>query len=369
MRLQSAPGSFMTRSTPASSKLPSNNEERNIQTRRGDMAMNRDRDITGRGLIHLCLARTTSRVLLSVVAFVVTTLFVLVACSAPQNQSAQSNNQQPAAASDWKPVEQALGKAGAMQPGDVYKVSLPRSDLKVTVSGVELKLALALGSWVAFKKTGDMTTVMGDLVLTEDEVTPVMTKLEEGGVDPTALHNHVLHESPRVMYMHINAMGDGVKIAKAIHDALALSKTPFAAPAASNQTQDLGIDTKQLDQIMGQSGKVNGGVYQFSIPRAEKIMDNDMEVPPSMGVAHAVNFQPTGGGKAAITGDFVLIAGEVNPVIRALRENGIEVTALHSHMLVQPPRLFFMHFWANDDAQKLARSIRAALDKTNIVRK
>src|SRR2546422_8021128 len=332
------------------------------------MKMKRDRKLTRRILIHLSLARKTRRIVLSLVAFAVATLFVLVACSAPQNQSGQSNTQQPAAATDWKPVEQALGKARSMQPGAVYKVSLPRSDLKVTVAGVELKPALALGSWVAFKKAGDMTMVMGDLVLTEDEVTPVLTKLEEGGVEPTALHNHVLHESPRVMYMHIHAMGDAVKIAKAIHDAVVLSKTPFAAPTAAAPTQDLGIDTKQIDQIIGQSGKVNGGVYQFAVPRAEKIMNNDMEVPPSMGVAHAINFQPTGGGKAAITGDFVLIASEVNPVIRALRDNGIEVTALHSHMLVESPRLFFMHFWANDDALKLARGIRTALDKTNLAK-
>src|SRR5438876_4134242 len=296
------------------------------------------------------------------------TIFVLVACSAPQNQNSQSNTQQQAGATDWKPVEQALGKAGSMQPGDVYKVSLPRSDLKVTVSGVELKPALALGSWVAFKKSGDMTTVMGDLVLTEDEVTPVMTKLEEGGVDPTALHNHVLHESPRVMYMHIHAMGDGVKIAKAVHDALALSKTPFAAPAAAAPAQELGIDTKQIDQIMGQTGKLNGIVFQYSVPRADKIMDSNMEIPPAMGIAQAINFQPTGGGKAAITGDFVLLANEVNPVIKALRDNGIEMTALHSHMLVETPHLFFMHFWANDDAQKLARGLRAALDKVNVVK-
>src|SRR5881397_213283 len=237
------------------------------------MKMKKDRDMVRRTLVQLSLARKTRRVVLSVVAFVVATLFVLAACSAPQNQSGQSNNQQQAAAADWKPVEQALGKAGSMQPGDVYKVSLPRSDLKVTVSGVELKPALALGSWVAFKKAGDMTMVMGDLVLTEDEVTPVMTKLEEGGVEPTALHNHVLHESPRVMYMHIHAMGDAVKIAKAVHDALALSKTPFAAPAAGTLTEDLGIDTKQLDQIMGQTGKVNGGVYQYNVARADEIND------------------------------------------------------------------------------------------------
>src|SRR5437588_9135371 len=231
------------------------------------MEMRRDRNTARRSLIHLSLARNTRKVILSVATFMLATVFVLVACSAPQNQSGQVNNQQQAGSTDWKPVEQALGKAGSMQPGDVYKVSLPRSDLQVSVGGVQIKAPLALGSWVAFKKAGGMTMVMGDLVLTEDEVTPVLTKLQEGGIEQTALHNHVLHESPRVMYMHIHAMGDGVKIAKAIHDALALSKTPFAAPAAA-PNQDLGIDTKQIDQIMGQSGKVNGGVYQFSVPRA-----------------------------------------------------------------------------------------------------
>jgi hypothetical protein len=304
------------------------------------------------------------------IAFLLATVFVFVACSAPKGQnSGQSNTAQQTGTTDWKAVEQALGKAGSVQPGDVYKVSLPRSDLQVTVGGVQLKPALALGSWIAFKKMGDNAMVMGDLVLTEDEVTPVMTKLQEGGVEQTALHNHVLHESPRVMYMHIGATGDAVKIAKALHDALALSKTPFTAPAGGGDpNQDIGIDTKQLDQIMGQAGKVNGGVYQFSVPRFENISDNGMTVPPSMGLATAINFQPTGGNKAAITGDFVLIATEVNPVIRALRENGIEVTAVHSHMLTETPRLFFMHFWANDDAQKLARGLRAALDKMNVAK-
>src|SRR6266542_755256 len=335
--------------------------------------MKTDQGIIQQGSARLFM-RQTRRIIFSVAVWVVATLFVLVACSAPHNNSGQANNQQ-GAATDWKPVEQALGKAGSMQPGDVYKVSLPRSDLQVTVGGVQVKAPLALGSWVAFKKTGDMTMVMDDLVLTEDEVTPVLTKLQEGGVEQTALHNHVLHESPRVMYMHISAMGDAVKIAKAIHDALALSKTPFAAPAAGTQSQEIGIDTKQIDQILGQSGKVNGDVYQYSIARADEINDGPTTldtkgptVPPSMGVAQAINFQPTGGGKAAITGDFVLIASEVNPVIKALRDNGIELTALHSHMLIESPHLFFMHFWANDDAQKLARGLRAALDKVNVAK-
>jgi hypothetical protein len=323
---------------------------------------------TQKGQLALFVAGRARQLIFITMTLLLTTVFVLVACSAPQAPTGQSNTaQQPP--TDWKAVEQALGKAGSMQAGDVYKVSLPRSDLKVTVNGLELKPALALGSWVAFKKTGDMTMVMGDLVLTEDEVTPVLTKLQEGGIEQTALHNHVLHESPRVMYMHIHAMGDAVKIAQAIHDALALSKTPFAAAApSSSPTPDLGIDTKQLDLALAQTGKLNGVVYQFSIPRAEKVMDDGMEVPASMGLATAINFQPTGSGKAAITGDFVLIASEVNPVIKALRDNGIEVTALHSHMLTEAPRLFFMHFWANDDAQKLARGLRAALDKMNVVK-
>jgi len=321
------------------------------------------------------MTRGFRRFVLTTSVCALATLFVLVACSAPQNQNAQSNSGQQAGAVDWKAVEQALGKAGSMQPGDVYKVSFPRSDLKVTAGGVEIKPALALGAWVAFKKTDGMTMVMGDLVLTEDEVTPVMTKLEEGGVEITALHNHVLHESPRVMYMHIHGMGDAVKIAKAIHDALTLSKTPFALPAASSQTEEIGIDTKQIDQIMGQSGKVNGGVFQYSIARADEITDGPTTsdtkgstIPAAIGVAQAINLQPTGGGKAAITGDFVLVASEVNPVIKALRENGIEVTALHSHMLTDSPHLFFMHFWANDDALKLARGLRAGLDKVNVKR-
>jgi hypothetical protein len=314
--------------------------------------------------------RRARRLPLTAAAFLLATVFVLAAFSAPEGQSGQTNTGQQAGAMDWKAVGQALGKEGSMQSGDVYKVSLPRSDLQVTAGGVRLKPALALGSWVAFKRMGDGAMVMGDLVLTEDEVTPVMTKLQEGGVEQTALHNHVLHESPRVMYMHIGAHGDPVRVAKAIHDALALSKTPMTAPPPMpvSGAQDIGLDTKQLDQLIGQSGKVNGGVYQFSVPRAEAITDSGMEVPPAMGLATAINFQPTGGGKAAITGDFVLAASEVNPVIRALRDGGIEVTALHSHMLTEQPRLFFMHFWANDDAQKLARGLRGALDKMNVVK-
>jgi hypothetical protein len=303
------------------------------------------------------------------VSLLLSASFSLLVCSGVTAQQSLKAQGQQTASADWNAVGQALGKAGSVQPGDVYKVSLPRGDLQVTVDGVQLRPALALGSWVAFKKmSGSDSMVMGDLVLTETEVEPVMLALQQGGIEQTALHNHVLNESPRVMYMHISGRGDSLKLAQTIHAALNLTKTPLGnatAQTPQNTPGETSIDIKPIEQIIGYSSKANGGVYQFSIPRSETIMDNGMEVPPAMGVATAINFQPTGTGRAAITGDFVLIASEVNPMIRALRANGIFVTALHSHMLTENPRLFFMHFWANDDAQKLARGLRAALDKMN----
>jgi hypothetical protein len=211
---------------------------------------------------------------------------------------------------------------------------------------------------------------MGDLVLTMDEVAPVMTKLATGGIEVTALHNHLLRNQPFTMYMHVQGNGDPVKLATALHTALAETKTPLsaspAAPAAAPPPIDL--DTAALDQILGTEGTNNGGIYQFGILRAEPIEAGSMVLPPQMGVANAINFQPTGGGKAAITGDFVLIAKEVNPVLKALRDHGIEVTELHNHMLDDQPHLYFMHFWANDDAKKLAEGLKAALAQINIVK-
>jgi hypothetical protein len=275
------------------------------------------------------------------------------------------------AADDWQPqVGEALGKSGSAAPGGIYRVGLPRTDLKVTLDGVELKPGFALGGWLAFEKMGDQGMVMGDLVLTMDEVAPVTTRLAAGGIDVTALHNHLLRNQPFTMYMHVLGHGDPVKLATALHTALAETKTPLsaspAAPAAASPPIDL--DTAAIDQTLGAKGTNNGGIYQFSIPRAEPIKDGGMDVPPPMGSANAINFQPTGGGKAAITGDFVLIAKEVNPVLKALREHGIEVTAIHNHMLDDQPHLFFMHFWANDEARKLAEGLKAALAQINIMK-
>ena len=273
---------------------------------------------------------------------------------------------QAAADLKWKPVEDAMGRPGQIQPGDVMRFGMPRKDLHVTVGDVAIKPGLALGSWAAFVHTEHGAMVMGDLVLTEDEVAPVMRKLEEGGIEISAVHNHLLGESPHIMYIHIAGHGDAVKMAHAIHDAVALTKTPGpdtgSSPASS---EPMGIDQKAVEEALGRSGKVNGGILQFGVPRADNIMEEGMVVPTSMGVATAINFQPTGAGKAAITGDFVLLGKEVNPVIRVLQENGIEVTALHSHMLTEEPRLFFMHFWANEDAVKLAKGLKVALDQTN----
>jgi hypothetical protein len=269
---------------------------------------------------------------------------------------------------DWAKVDSAIGRSAAVT-GDVHRYGFPRSDLQVTVDGVTIRPAFALGGWTAFKPAHDGVMVMGDLVLLDTEIAPVMAKLIENGIEITAVHNHVLRGNPATYYMHVGAHGDPVKIATAIKSALAESKTPLSPPAAGNPPA-IDLDTAQIDQILGAKGTNNGGVYAFGVPRRDPISEGGVAMTPAgpLGLATAINFQPTGGGKAAITGDFVLAPDEVNPVIKALRGAGIEITALHSHMLTEQPRLFFMHFWANDDAMKLARGLRAALDKTASVK-
>jgi hypothetical protein len=266
---------------------------------------------------------------------------------------------------DWQKVDEALGRKGAVTD-DVHRYGFPRTDLTVTLDGVTIKPALALGGWVAFKPAHGGVMAMGDLVLLESEINPVMLRMIASGLEITAVHNHLLGASPATFYMHIAGHGDAVRIATAIKEALAESRTPPAAPASTTPPPAIDLDTAQLDHIIGVKGQANGGVYQFNVPRRDPVSEQGLQLSPvgPLGVATGVNFQPTGGGKAAITGDFVLTADEVNPVIKALRANGIAVTALHSHMLDEQPRLFFMHFWANDDAIKLATGVRAALDKT-----
>jgi hypothetical protein len=277
------------------------------------------------------------------------------------------------AQTDWSSVDTILTRKGAVS-GDVHRYGLPRSDLNVSLDGVAIKPGFALGGWVAFEPMGDKSMMMGDLVLTEPEINPVMSKLLSEGLQVTALHNHLLRANPPTFYMHVAGTGDPAQLARLVRTALEDSKTPFdvkppAEDAAAAATTDTYFDATKIDAAIGHKGKANGGVYQFSIPRADTIKMDGMAVPGAMGTAIAINFQPTGGGKAAITGDFVALSSELNPLITALRGNGIEVTAIHNHMVGDDPRTFFIHFWANDDAIKLANGLGAALKTLNVAQK
>jgi hypothetical protein len=267
----------------------------------------------------------------------------------------------------WSAVDQALGRAGATQPDGVRRYAFARSDLHVVLDGVTIKPALALGGWLAFQPVGKEAVVMGDLVLTPDEVNPVMSGLLDGGIHVTAVHNHLLRSSPEIIYMHVEGRGDPARLAATLHAALARSHTPLQASPSAPPAR-LELDTAALDRIIGKAGKANGGVYQFSFPRAEKIMEEGMVEPASMGTGTGINFQPMGAGRAAVTGDFVLIGSEVDPVMRALRSHAIDVTALHSHMIGEQPTLYFMHFWGVGQAIDLATGLRSALDRTNVQR-
>jgi Domain of Unknown Function (DUF1259) len=269
-----------------------------------------------------------------------------------------------AQAIDWAKVDGIFGRSAAVA-GEIHRYGFPRTDLQVTLDGVTIRPAFALGGWIAFEPMGNMAMAMGDLVLLQSEVNPVMAKLIEGGLEVTAVHNHLLRAEPLMFYMHVGGHGDPAKMAQTIRDALAVSKTPLAISPPTAGPPAIDLDTAQIDQIIGAKGVNNGGVYAINVPRRDPITEGGMMVGmPAMGGATAINFQPTGGGKAAITGDFVLIGSEVTDVVRTLKSNGIDVTAIHSHMLTEQPRIIFMHFWASDDAIKLAKALRAALDKT-----
>jgi hypothetical protein len=296
------------------------------------------------------------------------TLVGLSACGTSGQQQASQEQTTSSSSADWDAVGQAIGKEGKLMKGDVYRIDLPRSDLQVTSQGVQIKPALSLGSYLAFKDMGDGNSmVMGDLVLTEDEYNKVISALQDGGISQTAVHKHLLDESPAIWWTHIQGTGDPVTMAKTIRSALDLTGTPFTESGSSG-SEDTGLDTSQLDQIIGHTGTTQGGVYKYSIGRADSVTEDGMELPPAMGVSTAFNFQPTGGGNAAINGDFAMTQDEVQPVIQALRDNNIQVVSLHNHMLNEQPRIFFMHFWANDDATKLAKGLRAALDNMKVAK-
>lgn len=262
---------------------------------------------------------------------------------------------------DTAAIEREMGKAGESK-GDVYKISFPRTDLNVTVEGVEVKPGLALVSWMAFRNAGEATIVDGDLVLTEDEIYPVLREIQQHGLKVTALHNHLVQESPKIMYLHFWGEGDTSKLSSGLKKALSRTKTPLTPPPDEDSNTEDGFDVEQIQHILGQKGALKRGVLNISVPRPETITVHGIELPPSMGMATVMNFQAAGDGKLGATGDFVMIGNEVNAVARALTEHGIRVTALHNHLLDDSPDLFFMHFWAHDSSEKVAQGLRAGLD-------
>lgn len=283
-------------------------------------------------------------------------------------QGTSSTKVQPVqtGAADWQPVADALGRPGKLSDNTVYRVSFPRSDTAVVSQGVRIEPALALGSYAAFTRYPDGSALMmGDLVVTEEELPRVTSALQANGIEQTAIHKHLLQTSPPIWWTHIHAHGNAADIARGVRAALDQTATPPATGTSNAQPPALDLDTAGIDQALGRQGTAEGGVYKISVPRADTITDAGMVTPPGMGVTTALNFQPTGGGRAAINGDFAMTGNEVQQVIQALRAGGITVVSLHNHAITDDPHVYFTHFWANDDAVTLARALRTALDATN----
>ena len=265
--------------------------------------------------------------------------------------SAQTPTPKPAGL-DTAAIDKAIGKSGTAMPGDVYRVAFPRTDLNVTVGAVKVKAGFALGSWAAFKSLGvNGTAAHGDLVLTDTEINPVISALQQHNFEITALHNHLINESPSVMYLHFWGQGrrrdaGGRREGRAVEVQDTDGSSP--APVATGGAGD-GVPADQIQQAIGLGGTVTNGVLALSQPRPETIQMMGVTLPPSMGMATAINFQSAGGGKVVATGDFVMVADEVNKVARALRQHDIAVTALHNHMLHGSPELYFMHFWGEGE--------------------
>ena len=277
--------------------------------------------------------------------------------------SAQAPPRPPAAPAglDTAAIDKAIGRSGQAMPGDVYRVAFPRSDLKVSVGTVSVLPGMALGSWAAFKAAGPSAVVHGDLVLLDSEINPVISTLQEHDFEITAVHNHLLNESPSVMYVHYWGRGNAAMLAQAVRDALGQSATPIATPTAPAAPAATTLPADDIQEAIGLRGTVTNGVLSLAQPRPETIQMMGVTLPPSMGMATSINFQSTSPGKVAATGDFVMVADEVNKVARALRANDISITALHNHMLHGTPELYFMHFWAEGDPKAVATGLKAAL--------
>lgn len=264
-------------------------------------------------------------------------------------------------AADFQEVEKILGAPGQMQEG-AFVVRFARSDILVTIEGEPIPTALGFGSWTAWKEMGAEVMVMGDLVLLETEINPVISALAEANVQVTALHNHFLNIEPHVMYMHIYGMGPAVGLARGIRSARNKTSTPSPDAALPRGFQpSLKLDTKRIEQIIGQPGQAGGGVFKITIGRPGVTMGG-VEMTASMGLNTWAAFVGTEE-RAHVAGDVAMTAKEVNLVIRALRKGGINLTAVHNHMLDEDPRIFFLHYWGTGPAVKLAETVRAAFDQ------
>ena len=261
-------------------------------------------------------------------------------------------------------IDQVLGRSG-QKTGDVYRVSFPRTDLHVSLKGVAIKPGLALGAWAAFLGTDDNAMVMGDLVLLEEELNPVMAKLRSNGFEISAVHNHLMEETPKVLYMHYMGHGSAKQLAASLRAALSVSETPLDKPAAAAEEPAPPAWVKTVEDAVGREGTFKGGVLSYGVPRGDAITMAGMTIPPAAGVGEAINFQAADSGNVATTGDFVLTADEVNPVLSELQARNILVTALHSHMLTEQPRLFLMHFWCVGSPESVGDGIKAALSKVH----
>lgn len=262
----------------------------------------------------------------------------------------------------WQNIEKVIGKEGVIKD-ETEKFTFPRYDLSVKIKDLTIEPALALTSWVIFIKMQDKYIIMGDLILKETEVDNVTNKLVSNELQITALHNHILNETPKIMYLHFSGQGDAVVLARRIRTVLEVTATPFT-PAPLKKISE-STDWSKVESILGYSGKATGKILQFSIARKEVFTEKNMALPPQAGMAISINFQ-SAGDKVAATGDFLLTAEEVNPVVKVLTENNILVTAIHNHMLFESPRLFFLHFWSVDNPERLAEGLHLALEKINI---
>jgi hypothetical protein len=267
-----------------------------------------------------------------------------------------------AAPLDAAKIEQLTGAKGSWNAKEgVFKVSFPRTDLQVHAAGVRLTPPLGLTAWAAFTRVGSHTAVMGDMVLTEDQVNPAMSAALDNGLSVTALHNHFFWEQPRIMFMHIGGMGDEAKLAAAVGKVFAAMKQPGPVPEASIDPASSTLDPKKIEAVLGRKGELANGVYKVVVGRETKMSGH------AMGNAMGVNTWAAFAGsdeKAVVDGDFAMLEGELQSVLKALRGAGINVVAIHQHMTGESPRVMFLHYWGVGRTEDLAKGLAAALKET-----